>query len=441
MVSVDFTSTHPLYAVAWHPDSDMAWAVGEGGLVVEIDRETLEASRVRPFTPRSEDMFGVAWHPGGDIALLVGEEGIAYLYRQGIFTQQRIDTNKYLLDVAWNPTGDEALVVGESGTLLRFAPRITPQNRAPTAVISSPENGAVVERSERITFDGSPSSDPEDDPLSFRWYLNDTQLLGTGTVIEKNLTVGSHRVTLEVDDGQGNNDTATVTVNVVEDVLPVDRLHLTIITPMAGSLLSGEIVISGTASYELGDIASVQVMIDGGGWHPANGDTDWSFTYDTRLLEDGIHSIVVMVTTVDGEERTKDVLIEVRNTEVPMPPEVPNITLHLREHGKVDELIKFWVEGDDLSSWLLVWSFGDGSNGQGTTVRHAYSDEGTYTVALTLWLEGYDEPAAVFEATVVIETPEEDGMSIEMMVFLSVVAAGAVYIAGYYGGRRAFGRD
>jgi PKD repeat protein len=441
LVTVEFTSTHPLYAVGWHPDSDIAWAVGEGGLVVEVDRETLEASRVRPYTPRSEDLFGVSWHPGGDIALIVGEEGIAYLYRSGIFTQQRVDTNKYLLDVAWNPEGDEALVVGEAGTLLRYAPWLTPQNRAPNAVISSPIDGSQVEENTLISFDGSGSSDPEDDPLTYHWSTNGTGLLGTGTIIERYLPLGSHQVTLTVDDGQGNNDTMTISMEVVKAVPPEDRLHISIITPQAGSMLDGEVVISGTASYELGDIAGVEVAIDGGGWHPAEGGEAWSFLYDTRLLIDGIHSIVVKVTAEDGVWKVEDILIEVRNTVVPEPPEIPNITLHLREHGQVDELIKFWAEGEGLSSWMLVWSFGDGTNGQGTSVHHAYSEEGTYTVALALWIEGSEEPSAVYTATVVIETPPEESLSIESMMLITLVTAGVIYIAGYYGGRRAFRQD
>lgn len=441
LVPVEFTSTHPLYAVSWHPDSDLAWAVGEGGLVVEIDRDSLATSRVRPFTPRSEDLFGVSWHPEGDLALLVGEEGIAYLYRLGIFTQQRVDTNKYLLDVAWNPVGDEALVVGEGGTLLRYAPRVTPQNRAPNAVITSPADGVVVDDGTKLTFDGSSSSDPDDDPLTFTWSSNRTGIFGSGPVIEWKLPRGPHRVTLTVDDGQDHNSTDTVTVNVVEPPPAVDRLHLSIITPVSGSLLDGEIVISGTASYELGDIAAVEVAIDGGGWRPADGGNEWSLVFDTRILEDGIHSIVVKVTADDGVNKTASVLIEVRNTVVPEPPEIPNVTIRMRDHGKVDELIKFSAEGDDLSSWLLVWSFGDGSNGQGTSVHHAYNAEGTYQVTLALWLEGHDEPATMFTTTVVIESAVEEGMSLEMIMFLSLVAAGVIYIAGYYGGRRAFGRD
>jgi len=440
MVPVEFTSTQTLHAVGWHPDSDMAWAVGEGGLVVEVVRDPLEATRVRPYTPRSEDLFGVAWHPSEDIALVVGEEGIAYLYRLGVFTQQRVDTNKYLLDVEWNPMGDEALVVGESGTLLRYTARLTPQNRAPNAVISSPSDGAEVESGNPITFDGSTSSDPDDDPITHIWSTNSSGLLGADPVIERYLSMGTHQVTLTVDDGQGNNHTDTVTVHVVEPVPPEDRLHLAIKTPLPGSLLEGKVVISGTASYELGEISSVEVAIDGGGWHPADGSTSWSLTLDTSIYEDGIHSIVVKV-TADDVFKTDSILIEVRNTVPPLPPEIPNITLHMRDHGEVDQLISFSVDGENLTAWLLVWSFGDGSNGQGEKVHHAYNEEGSYQVTLELWLEGYHEPSAVFTATVVIETATEDGLSPEVIIILIMLAAGVIYIAGYYGGRHAFRRD
>lgn len=446
ITSVEFASTHPLYAVGWHPGSDRAWAVGEGGLVVEVDLGTKEATRVRPYTPRSEDLFGVAWHPDGDKSLIVGEEGIAYLYRMGVFTQQRVDTNKYLLDVEWNPVGDEALVVGESGTLLSFVPKLTPQNRAPNALISSPADGVEVEEDISITFDGSTSSDPEDDPLTYHWSTNSSGLIGTGPVIERYLPLGNHVVTLTVDDGQGNNATDTVTVHVVKPVPLEERLHLTIDTPRHGSLLSGETVVSGTANYERGNIAAVEVAIDGEGWRAAEGSTAWSMALDTTILEDGIHSIVVKATAHDDvvdEDVTKvaSLLIEVSNTVIPEPPTIPNVTIRLRDHGEVDELISFSAEGEGLSEWLLVWSFGDGAGGQGTRVRHAYGEEGTYEVTLQLWLEGYGEPAATFTATVVIEQAEEEGMSVETMVALSLVVAGVIYLLGYYGGRRAFRRD
>ena len=443
LVPVPFTSTHPLYGVSWHPSSAYAWAVGEGGLVVEVNRTNLEASRVRPYSPRNLDLLGVSWHPDGEVALVVGEEGQTLLYRLGVFTTQLVDVNVDLLDVMWNPVGDEALVVGASGTVLRYAPRINPQNRAPDAVISSPSDGHEVEADVSITFDGSSSSDPDGDPLVFTWMSNRSGRIGTDDRITVRLPMGEHRVTLYVDDGQGHNSTDSITVRVVKPVPPEERLHLTIVTPRPNALISGQVPISGTASFEMGGIASVEMALDGGGWRPAEGTTTWSTVLDTTILEDGIHSIVVKVTADDeaGTHKVASVLVEVRNTVIPEPPAVPNITLNMRDHGRVDELISFSADGEDLSSWLLVWRFGDGSGGQGTMVRHAYTEEGTYQVTLELWLEGYDVPAAVFTATLVIEEEPASAMSVESMVAVTLVVAGVIYVAGYYGGRRAFRRD
>jgi hypothetical protein len=246
-----------------------------------------------------------------------------------------------------------------------------------------------------------------------------------------------------VDDGQGRNSTDTVTLHIVEPVPLVDRLHLTILTPRPGNLLDGEVVISGTANYELGGISVVEVAIDGGGRHPADGTTSWSFPMDTTLYEDGIHHIEVKVTAdaLEDVSKVESLLIEIRNVEVPLPPEIPNITLHMRDRGAVNELISFSADGENLTQWLLVWSFGDGSNGQGESVHHSYNEEGSYQVTLELWLEGDEKPSAVYTATMVIETAPEDGMSPEMMILLIMLVAGIIYIAGYYGGRRAFRRD
>ncbi len=438
---VSFTSTHALYAVDWRPGTMDAWAVGEGGLVVEVNSTTLEASRVRPFTPRTEDSHGIAWHPEADIALLVGEDGVTYLWRLGIFTRQMVDLNVVLLDVMWDPVGDEALLVGESGTLLRYTPWFTPPNRAPDAVISSPEDGLEVEADRTITFDGTSSSDPDDDPLSFTWSSNISGILSTKASFRDELPLGAHRVTLHVDDGQGHNSTDQVAVNVVKPVPPEDRLHLDVLSPRPGSMLTGEIVVSGTVNYELGPVAMVELAVDGDGWRPAEGTNSWSISLDTTLLEDGVHSLVVKATAEDTVVKVESFLVEVRNIILPEPPQIPNITLHLREKGVVDQLLSFDVDGEGLSSWVLVWSFGDGSSGQGEHVSHAYTEEGTYQITLELWLEGEDAPAMIYSATVVVDSDEEEGLSLEAVILLSMVAAGAIYVIGFYGGHRAFRRD
>jgi hypothetical protein len=142
----------------------------------------------------------------------------------------------------------------------------------------------------------------------------------------------------------------------------------------------------------------------------------------------------------DGVFKNASLIVEVRNLIPPEPPQIPNVTLRMMDRGIVDQLLEFQAEADDLSLWILLWSFGDGSNARGSQVRHAYSTPGTYEVILELWLEGSPEPLAAFTTTVIIESPEDQGPSLEGIIALLAVLAVVIYIAGFYGGRRAFGR-
>ena len=74
-----------------------------------------------------------------------------------------------------------------------------------TRIATSP-NGAVV------TLDGSGSSDPNGDPLTFIWTGPFSTVGGVSPTVT--LPGGVHTVTLTVDDGRGGVDTDTVTITV-----------------------------------------------------------------------------------------------------------------------------------------------------------------------------------------------------------------------------------
>ncbi|WP_455392694.1 PKD domain-containing protein [[Eubacterium] cellulosolvens] len=87
----------------------------------------------------------------------------------------------------------------------------TSGNSAPTAEIVAPSTGQTFAVNEVITFDGSNSSDPENDTLTYTWYFGDGTT-GTGMVTtHKYSSQGLYIVTLEVSDGQ-LNDTDRVTI-------------------------------------------------------------------------------------------------------------------------------------------------------------------------------------------------------------------------------------
>ena len=99
--------------------------------------------------------------------------------------------------------------------------KLTPSNQAPIADagLDQPavECGGPKAGCAAVTLDGSGSSDPDGDALTYTWEPGS---LG-GAVINPILPLGTHVFTLTVDDGKGGTDTDTVSVTVVDTTPPV----------------------------------------------------------------------------------------------------------------------------------------------------------------------------------------------------------------------------
>jgi len=120
-----------------------------------------------------------------------------------------LDTND------WAPTNpDLCMVSGDLCEILRTAVNAVPVADAgpdQTVECSGP-SGAEV------TLDGSGSTDPNDDPLTFTW----TGPFGTltGQMVYPYLPLGTHTITLTVDDGRGQTDSDAVDVTVMDSTPP-----------------------------------------------------------------------------------------------------------------------------------------------------------------------------------------------------------------------------
>jgi sugar lactone lactonase YvrE len=109
-------------------------------------------------------------------------------------------------------------------------------NRPPVAVIAggaSVSYDATSTSGATVALDGSQSSDPDNDPLSFQWNEG-TTVLGSTAKINVPLSVGSHTVTLTVSDGKGGTNTATQTITIREFVPSNDPVSLNKIDPTSG---------------------------------------------------------------------------------------------------------------------------------------------------------------------------------------------------------------
>ena len=105
-----------------------------------------------------------------------------------------------------------AIAVGSHHNLA-LVPADAPSNTAPTANPGGPYLGAV---NTAISFDGSLSSDPDGDPLTYAWDFGDGASVTGAMPTHIYSTAGIYTVCLTVNDGSANSD-AACTLAVVYD--------------------------------------------------------------------------------------------------------------------------------------------------------------------------------------------------------------------------------
>lgn len=146
-----------------------------------------------------DDPLSYAWFEG-DRLLGQGPDTVTATLDVGLHT--------LVLMVTDGRSVDTATWVIEVTTAVRNQPPVA--LIAPTATsIFTDDSGWVG-----VLLDGSLSTDPDGDLLSFVWYVNETWA-GEGGVLEVQLPVGQHHVQLVVSDGQAESE-AEISVQVID---------------------------------------------------------------------------------------------------------------------------------------------------------------------------------------------------------------------------------
>jgi glucose/arabinose dehydrogenase len=143
-------------------------------------------------------------------ALLPGSDGLPQRGKVVLFAAGAM----HPMDIEVLPGGD-MLYVDQAAYEVKRISYTAAGNQDPTAVATSSINSGIAPLS--VAFDGSGSSDPDGDALTYEWDLDGDGAFDDSTAAKPSFTytaAGTYAVTLRVSDGRGGSSTAVVTITV-----------------------------------------------------------------------------------------------------------------------------------------------------------------------------------------------------------------------------------
>jgi PKD repeat protein len=215
------------------------------------------------------------------------------------------------------------------------------------------------------------ATDPGADILVFTWTMGDGTTLVGANVTHSYDDEGSYPLGLTVTDGDGGSDTSSATI-VIVNVSP---------TITSATVPSGEegvnLIFSGTATDPGNDTLTYT-------WDFGDGSSDVGALVSHTFSDNGTYTVTLTVSDGDGGSDSTTSSSTIGN----VAPVIDTLT----GPSTVDEgdpvafsATSIDPSSDDLANMVYTWSWGDGtSDSTGASVTHAFPDDGSYTVLLTI---------------------------------------------------------
>jgi PKD repeat protein len=224
-------------------------------------------------------------------------------------------------------------------------------NRAPISRFSVfPNQGAT---NTVFTFDGTISTDPDGQIVSFQWDFGDGKTQVGAVVSHKFKTVGTYEVTMKAVDNDDAGNIATQPLTVFAGTGPVAKF---VIQPKTGD-------VNTTYSFSALNSSDSDGSIVRYSWDFGNGDTAIGETATVRFGKPGIYGVTLVVTDNDGLQSSerKDVIVGAFD-EVKAAEEI---------RGVVREFFRRYSQIDTLTAEQIVinWSDSPGCKGRAHEIR------------------------------------------------------------------------
>jgi N-acetylneuraminic acid mutarotase len=177
------------------------------------------------------------------------------------------------------------------------AGKCRPANRPPVANAGPDQKvEATASSGAGVVLDGSASSDPDGDSLSYEWKDADGNVVGTDAILNLTVPLGTYTYTLTANDGKGGSATSSVTVTVQDTTPPSvsgtpDRSadsngwynHTLSVTWSGTDAASGIASCSGASTYSGPDSSSASVSGSCTDKAGNIGNGSFSFKFDSTL--------------------------------------------------------------------------------------------------------------------------------------------------------------
>ena len=244
---------------------------------------------------------------------------------------------------------------------------ITVRNQPPTASMNVSPMTAYT--GDTISYDGSNSSDPENQIANYYWSFGDGTSDTGPTVTHSYIDDGWYTVRLTVVDEDS-------TSSFVETVIKVLNRHPVARAEASPSSVKTfeDMTFTGTSSKD--DDGSVLWYR----WAFGDGTMGYGETVIHAYADDGDYTVTVTVTDDDGDEASSTIPVSIENRG-PVAEAGPDQTTRTGIPLRFDGRGSYDMDG---SIALYHWDFGDGTTAEGPVLSHAFPTYDTFIVVLTV---------------------------------------------------------